>query len=156
MKLTVEVMGTEVVAERMRKAGPEAQKLISKAIHKYALEIANEAKRRVPTDTGRLKSAIRAEFPKDLEAKIGPTGADVHYGPYVEFGTRPHFPPVSALESWARRHKIPSAFLVARAIGMRGTKPKPFLFPAWESVRPEFKRAIGEIVREGKFFRRLW
>ena len=89
-----------------------------------------EAKRRSPVDTGRLRASIAT----DVQPFMVSIGSNVKYAPFVEFGTRPHFPPLQAMQPWARRHGFPSgnagAFLVAKAIARRGTKPKPFLVPA--------------------------
>lgn len=48
------------------------------------------------------------------------TKADKYALP-LEEGSRPHFPPLKALEGWAERHNIP-VFLVARKIAREGTK----------------------------------
>ena len=62
------------------------------------------------------------------------------YWKYVEYGTKPHFPPIEAIRKWIRvkpilprpiKGKLPTenqlAFLIARKISKVGTKPKPFL-----------------------------
>lgn len=60
---------------------------------------------------------------------------------WVERGRRPgrRPPPTGALRGWAQRHGIPAdpgtLFLIARAIGRRGIRPRPFLVPALERNR---------------------
>lgn len=62
------------------------------------------------------------------------------YWKYVEYGTRPHFPPIQAIRKWIdvkpvlprpMNGKLPTkdqlAFLIARKISKVGTRPKPFL-----------------------------
>lgn len=62
------------------------------------------------------------------------------YWKYVEYGTRPHFPPIQAIRKWIDvkpvlprpiNGKLPTpdqlAFLIARKISKVGTRPKPFL-----------------------------
>ena len=62
------------------------------------------------------------------------------YWRYLEQGTKPHFPPVSAIERWikikplvprAYKGKVPStkqlAFLIAREISINGTKANKLL-----------------------------
>lgn len=65
------------------------------------------------------------------------------YWKYVEYGTRPHFPPIEAIKKWIKvkpilprplkNGKLPTenqlAFLIARKISKVGTKPQPFLEP---------------------------
>lgn len=62
------------------------------------------------------------------------------YWKYVENGTRPHFPPVSAIEKWitakriiprAYNGKVPTtkqlAYVISRSIGQKGTQAKHYL-----------------------------
>ena len=62
------------------------------------------------------------------------------YWKYLENGTKPHFPPVEAIEKWITvKHIIPTtnsgrvpttkqlAFLIARGISKNGTKPTKLL-----------------------------
>ena len=62
------------------------------------------------------------------------------YWKYIEYGTRPHFPPIQAIRKWIdvkpvlprpMKGKLPTrdqlAFLIARKISKVGTRPKPFL-----------------------------
>ena len=63
------------------------------------------------------------------------------YWKYLENGTKPHFPPIDAIEKWVRvkrlipsatgGRKVPStrqlAFLICREISIHGTKPRKTL-----------------------------
>jgi hypothetical protein len=83
--------------------------------------------------TGNLFGGVFAEFHQEgpkMEEIIGVhPPADVYAGP-VETGTRPHFPPSSALLLWVQKklhiedekQAKSVAFLIARAISRRGTK----------------------------------
>lgn len=65
------------------------------------------------------------------------------YWRYIEYGTKPHFPPVSAIKRWISvkpvlprplpSGKLPTenqlSYLIARKISKVGTKPQPFLKP---------------------------
>jgi phage gpG-like protein len=77
--------------------------------------------------------------------------ANVDYASFVEFGTRPHFPPVDALKDWAAKFLGDErlAFLVARAISRRGTLAKPFLGPALIANMPVFYNAMAAAVQRG-------
>ncbi len=75
---------------------------------------------------------------------------DAPYAAYVEFGTRPHRPPIDPLISWAtaktrvnpaqtggeefQRGIRDIAWSVARKIEREGTSPRPFAAPAAEEV----------------------
>lgn len=81
-------------------------------------------------------------------------GATAEYAAAVEFGRAPgkKMPPYKALMKWARDvlGSEALAFVVARAIGRKGTKPQPFLRPAIDNntglmddvFAREMKRAI--------------
>jgi hypothetical protein len=83
--------------------------------------------------TGNLFGGVFAEFHQNgpvMEEIIGVhPPADMYAGP-VELGTRPHFPPPSALLLWVQKklgienekQAKSVAFLIARAISRRGTK----------------------------------
>jgi HK97 gp10 family phage protein len=105
--------------------GP-AQNLLDSA----ANTVERLAKLKVPTDTGRLKNSITIDDTKTLERRVG---TNVKYAKPVEFGTRPHFPPVESLNPWARRHGK-NAWGVALKIAAVGTKPQPFMNPAIDEM----------------------
>jgi hypothetical protein len=68
----------------------------------------------------------------------------LNYAPFVEFGTRPHFPPLEPIREWCRRHSIPeeAAYAIALKISRTGQPARPFLFPAYEQERPKFEAVI--------------
>ncbi len=147
-EITVTIEG----AERLKRALSDPQLLagpVRDFLMRSALTVEVEAKRRAPVDTGRLRSSITHNV-RPTEAIVG---SNVAYAPYVEFGTRPHWPPLAAMQPWARRHGFPAgrsgAFLVARAIAMRGTRAQPYLRPAFEAslaaIRGFLDRAAKEI-----------
>lgn len=65
------------------------------------------------------------------------------YWKYVEYGTKPHWPPISVIKKWIsvkpvlprplKNGKLPTAnqlaYLIGRKISKNGTKAKPFLKP---------------------------
>lgn len=65
------------------------------------------------------------------------------YWKYIEYGTKPHFPPLDAIKKWIsvkpvlprplKNGKLPTtnqlAYLIGRKISKVGTKAKPFLQP---------------------------
>lgn len=58
-----------------------------------------------------------------LESTIAPSSKADKYATYVEHGTKPHTPPVKALQGWADRHGIP-VWAVIRKIQREGTEPR--------------------------------
>jgi HK97 gp10 family phage protein len=99
-----------------------------------ALEIVREAERNIRDNdsiaSGDLLGSIQSSVSDDgLTVAVGSTSK---YAPYVEFGTRPHWPPVSAIARWCVLKGIPvtAAFPIARKISEVGTPEQPFLRPA--------------------------
>jgi len=77
------------------------------------------------TDLGQLLQSITKQV-SSTKAVIGTNDAKA---PHIEFGTRPHAAPISALQGWADRHGIPVG-AVWMSIKRKGTKAQPFLLPA--------------------------
>ena len=115
------------------------------AMQTATLMVERDAKLLAPVDTGRLRASITGEVRVEGNSVQGVVGSNVLYAPYMELGTRPHFPPVRALAVWARRHGM-NAFLVARAISVRGTKPREFLQRAFEQNRVRIVAMLGDAV----------
>lgn len=102
-------------------------------------------------NTGRLRASITPEVRQSGEEVQGIVGSNVTYAPFVEFDTRPHWPPIAALRVWAERHHA-NAFLVARAISRRGTIGKHYLQKAFDTnkgkIEARFQKAVEQITRD--------
>lgn len=147
VKVRVRIEGLEEVRDHLRYQ-ELVQPSIDRLLHRSALLIEGRAREHAPVDTGRLRGSIVSAFEPDT-ATIAPS---VSYGVYVEFGARPHWPPMAALQPWARRHGFPpgspGAFLVARAIARHGTRPQPYMRPATEESIDEIERFADEAAQE--------
>jgi hypothetical protein len=143
MAITVSITGAAEVQRAIRNLANLAPQKLKAAVEDSTVTIHGEARRNVTTDVGFLKNSIDFEVTTSSgitgEVRVGSS-----YGPYVEFGTKPHFPPVAPLEEWARRHGMPpgTGYLIARKIAQTGTVAQPFLFPAAEAERNRFFDAI--------------
>jgi hypothetical protein len=96
-------------------------------------------------DTGRLRASITPQVESRGKETIGIVGSNVRYALWVEEPTRPHWPPLAALETWARRHGT-TAYIVARAIARRGTIGKHFLQRAFDANRERIIDLLGNVV----------
>jgi hypothetical protein len=77
-------------------------------------------------DTNELIQGIHYDInptTKGLESVIAPSAKADKYAAPVEYGSKPHFPPISALQGWADRHGIP-VWAVALKIAREGTEPR--------------------------------
>lgn len=55
---------------------------------RLSLAVEAAAKRLAPVRTGRLRSSITHRVERRGRVVVGTVGTDVHYAPYLEFGTR--------------------------------------------------------------------
>ena len=109
--------------------------------------------------TGLLQKSIQAQATKTHGDKV--TGGIETANPYaaaVEYGTRPHFPPIAQIKLWvkekfhgpfARDHEAAAtsiAYAIARKISKHGTKPQKFIERATEKMRPDFARKFKKTV----------
>jgi len=146
--IRVEIRGLKEVQKKMEQivkdmhGGPFIQ-----VMKKATLLVARAAKQNAPVDTGRLRASITPEIRRTTREVQGVVGSNVKYAPFVELGTRPHWPPVSALEVWAARHGT-SAYLVARAISKRGTRARRYLQRAVEENADKIKDLLTRFVAE--------
>jgi len=121
----------------------EIERLLARA----ALETENRAKERAPVAFGRLRAGIHTERPGQFTTDVV---SGEKYAAAVEYGTSPHFPPISELQLWAGRvlGDEDAAYPVARKIAVSGTQPQPYLRPAFEEVAPQLRSALEELARE--------
>lgn len=148
MRFRVEIKGDKEIARLLARVPKEKEAEVKAEVGDMALKIQARAKAYLRTqaamDTGNLSTTILAEFsPTKIEAEIGPTA---NYGPYVEFGTKPHFPPMEALEAWARHHGFESAWPICKAIAERGLRARPYLTPAYGDFEGELLIRLEKVM----------
>ena len=153
MSIRVDEDSLNRTIEKLSKINDLVKTGAQREVRDAALAIQSDARMRVPVASNRLRSSINTKFRGDRMGAIVFT--DVQYAKYVEEGRRPgRMPPSSALEAWVRTKisasakEIPRiAFLIARAIGMRGTRPQPFLGPAAAKEKPRYFIAMRTMIR---------
>jgi hypothetical protein len=129
-----DLRGIEQVRRNINAVRAGFPEWLAAANEQTAEEIANLARRNIKSidayATGAMYAGIQvSSSPGGLVFTVGCTEK---YAPYVEMGTRPHFPPLDAIREWCRVRGIPesAAFPIARQIARRGLPERPFLFPA--------------------------
>lgn len=142
-EFTVTIEGVEALRRALSDpelvAGP-----VRDFLQRSAFTVEARAKQAVPVDTGRLRASITTRV-EPLRAIVG---SNLIYAAFVEFGTRPHMPPVSALQPWARRHGFASPWPLARAIAARGTRAQPYLLPAFNQSRTDIEGFLAQAARK--------
>ncbi|MFD7066076.1 HK97 gp10 family phage protein [Streptomyces sp. NPDC059913] len=117
-----------------------------RAADRTGTRVQNEARRRAPVDTGRLRSSIVTRSEDHGRTYDVTVGTNVSYAEHVEYGTAPHriYPRTKQALYW------PGAAHPVAYVNHPGTLPHPFLGPAiamaetW--LREELARA-GRRVR---------
>lgn len=148
MKVKVDVIGDKEIIQALKNLSTEKSRLVKSEVYATGIDVRREAQEKLREmkawDLGNLANSILVDL-KDggMAADVGPEAA---YGPHVEFGTRPHFPPLEALERWARRHGFESAWPICKAISERGLPARPFMFPAWLALKDEFWKRIKRLL----------
>ena len=129
MEISIKIEGIENLAAGAAAAPATLESEVKLALVAGSLLIEGSARGLAPKDTGRLAGSITHNI-SGLTSRIGPS---VAYGLYVEKGRgagKP--PPVGAVAGWAARKGI-NPYVLARAIGRRGTRPRPYMLTAFNS-----------------------
>lgn len=148
MNIIIEVKGDKEIIRALQKMSVEKARRVKGEIYATGLDVQRKAKQRLKGhkswDTGNLANSIMVDRVEG--GRYTEVGPEAPYGPYVEFGTRPHFPPPDALEDWARRHGFDSAWPICKVIAKRGLKARPYLMPAFDALKDKFLRRLKEIL----------
>jgi phage gpG-like protein len=109
---------------------------VARAVERTRIDVQNEARRRAPVDTGRLRSSIVSRAEGSGRSVGYVIGTNVNYAAAVEYGTSPHVitPKNKRALYW------PGAAHPVAKVNHPGTAAKPFLRPAIE-MTPIFWRA---------------
>lgn len=147
--MTIIIKGIDTTRANLKRIDRQLSNM-RKPMQKATNLVAGVAQSNAPVDTGKLKSSILPSVSSSGRTTTGVVGSRLGYAPFMELGTRPHFPPVSALEGWASRHGM-NAFVVARTIARRGLKARRYLQRALDDNRRRiiniFVEAVNKIVR---------
>lgn len=147
MATKVEIKGWNELEKSLDRILSKKEKIKREVLY-TALDIQNKAKKKLRSqkaiDEGNLIDSILVDAVQGgMAAEIGSIAP---YAPYVEFGTKPHFPPPDALEDWARHHGFDSAWPICKVIAKRGLKERPYLNPAYEEEKEGFIQRIKKIL----------
>lgn len=150
--VNVELRGFDQFGRRLSRYPQQQQAEVQQTMTAGLLLIEATQRRLAPQDTRRLLGSITSEIQTTNRSIIGRVGPTVRYGYWAEYGRRPgKRPPIAAIAGWARRHGI-SPFVVARAIGRRGTRryrgdPRspPYVAPSLTQNLPALQRMFARI-----------
>jgi hypothetical protein len=122
----------------------------SDAVEASLLEGEAEAKRECPVNEGALRASLTHQKAVTDDAIVGQLGTPVAYGPAVEWGTKPHFPPLEAIQRWVHLKGLAAsedeeksiAFAIARKISARDTVGKFYLTKGYMKMKTAAPRFV--------------
>lgn len=149
--LNVKIEGMEEMQKRLGASEGVIRRAYRGAMQTVTVYLAGDARKGTPVDTGRLRASITPRVESSGDGIRGIVGTNVKYAPYIEYGTKAHWPPLAALSTWARRHGT-TAYRVALGIARNGTKAHKMFEKAFtenrERVVRDFNTAVEKIVKE--------
>ena len=145
--MDVKIEGVKPLVYRLNRvyenvSGPEMVAAVQQAV---ALTL-RELRIKAPSDQGILRAGTVMGVSTVLSGVRGIVGVPAKYGPFQERGTVPHWPPLAALEGWARRHGT-TAYIVCRAIARRGNVAVWFAKDTTKEVKKRVYAMIDAAVR---------
>lgn len=119
------------LADALRQTAQESQITTQQVLIESANHILAEMESRVPVLTGKLRGSLGIRV-NSHSVTIGPNETIAPYAGYVEFGTQPHIirpkTPGGVLA-----FKIGNRQVFAKVVHHPGTKPQPYVRPAFEA-----------------------
>ena len=146
--IEIKIDGLKELQKAFNKAPEIVVEVLAPVLQKSLILLQGSARQFVQKDTSTLASKI---ITKTENALSGEVLADTDYAVFVHEGSKPHWPPIDAIEPWANRHGIPP-FMAARSIATKGTKANPFFDYAKEAKQADifgfFDSAINNIINK--------
>lgn len=156
------IVDADALQAAILKAPDTLEKNLNKAISRSVSEIARSARRNAPKAFSTLTNSINDRMVSPLEGLVAP---GVNSAEAVEKGTGIYgpagqasgkLPPVVNILDWVKVKGIQPtepdmdqedvAWLIARKIATTGTKPQPYMQPAYDENREKTERRISQAI----------
>lgn len=169
MNVKITVTGRDELKQRLNLLVKNTQALLTQQVRKSTLGCRKEAKDLCPKASGDLRQSIQSRF-LDL-GKMGEVFVGLKYGQWVEgiwhngkMGRdKGKWPPPLPILKWVIIKQLHTksygkkgttlsnaeriAYLIRRKIGLKGTRAKPFLKPAFLHYKIAFEQGCRKILR---------
>lgn len=153
MKTSFELSGFEALDAAWRQAPEMVREELMRSMVEADELLEREVKDLMPTATGLSRASIFSREQALPDGALGVVGTAQPHVAYLELGTRPHFPPVAALEDWVRvkfgyikDEQIHSAALaIARKIAARGTLGVGMFHRSFARLQPNLIRIFAGV-----------
>jgi len=140
------------------------------AMRTATLLVQRSAKTNAPVNTGRLRASIVPSVMQHGDVIEGVVGSNVEYAPYMEFGTKPHWPPLAPIMRWVHLKRLAGTYSIKtrrrtggasrqrsqdyivakwiqKSIAKKGTKARKFLEKAFEQNLPRITQMFDITIR---------
>ena len=118
--------------QAMDEAGDRILEMIGQKAEGYAKKLCPVGTPESTHTPGYRGGTLRNSITHRVDGDVLSVGSNVHYAPYVELGTGPHFvPPPEWMQNNAERGK---------GVGGSYVKPRPYIRPAIEEHRGEYEQ----------------
>lgn len=140
-------------ARHIRDLGPHMESAIIRGLRSAAYRLEGLIVEEIDVAGAVATSELKASVSTELTARGAITGADAPHAPFVNFGTRPHMPPLQPIVDWVMIKGFAADEDEAEDIaeGIRwtiarfGTEPRHFLEKALRTLKQQ--RIVDEEIR---------
>ena len=158
MKVTTSTKGLKEAQVSLEKFEERVRSEINRRFKAIGMEVLREAKINLrKNDTNTFHNLERSGIVADINGGVK-VGFYAHYAAIVEHGRRAgRRPPMLPILDWVHKRGLiegrrkasrerSAAFLIARAIGRRGTRPQPYFYPAVDKYKPKLKSVMADAL----------
>lgn len=159
MSVSLSATGLGQLQRALEQAPAQATRALLTAMTRAVLLLQREVMDSLPSHSGLTRASVGADAFVQGAGVLGVVGSSQPVAAFLEFGTRPHMPPVQALEGWVRdklglngadARRV--AFLVARKIARKGAPALKLFEKALAHNRGQintlFETACADLARQ--------
>lgn len=143
---SMKINGLDSLVKNTKDVSSGMQSMFRQAMVKATTKVQNEAKAvkagRFKNQTGTLRRSIQKQVTSPYR---GIVYTDEKYGEYVEFGTRPRtiYPKNKKFLAF----KINGKMVFAKKVNHKGSKPYPFMRPAFEGTKDDVEQIYADMAK---------
>lgn len=155
MHITCKTKGVQEVIANLKKYDDDTQQKVGEVVNNSLKNIARGARSRVPQKSGLLKSSIRKSYSKKkMGGIVSSGGKKAPHAHLVEFGTKAHSLTKGTTNNAGRAAKKGKRLVlvikgnpVSGEIIHPGSKPRPFMQPAYYQERSNYIEGLKKAVK---------
>lgn len=146
MRVKVKVIGLDKAIQDIEEYKKRKHHELIGVVAETSREIQNTAKSLAPADLGNLRNNITHVVISQQDKEVrGEILSGEEYSSAVEFGTKPHRAPYSAIKPWAIRKGLPPVPIWLSII-KNGTNAHPFMNPSAQKSKSRFIRLTEKVM----------